>query len=92
MKPITPALKKLARFICSIAGIILGIWVMLLAFAIVNQVAGFWGIFVGLIVLPVTIMVAPLYACIAWGDWLPLLICYGGGFAATILVAIGLGK
>jgi hypothetical protein len=55
----------------------------------VNQVAGFWGVVVGFTVLPATFMAAPWYAGIAWGNWFPLLICYGGGIAATILVAIG---
>ena len=66
-----------------------GIWGFLLCLAIVNQAAGFWGVVVAFFVLPVTFVAAPWYAGVAWGNWFPLLVCYGGGIAATILVGIG---
>jgi len=72
-----------------IAWVVFGIWGFLLSLAVVTEVAGFWGTVVGFSLLPVTFAAAPLYAGIAWGDWFPLLICYGGGIASTILMAVG---
>lgn len=72
-----------------VAWIIFGIWGFLLDLAIVNQAAGFWGVVVGFFLLTMTFVAAPWYAGVAWGNWFPLLICYGGGIAATILVAGG---
>ena len=71
------------------AWVVFGIWGFVLCLAIVNQAAGFWGVVAGVFILPVTFAAAPWYAGVAWGNWFPLLICYGGGIGATILVAIG---
>jgi len=79
-------LVKVAGYI---AWVVFGIWGFLLDLAIVNQAAGFWGVVVGFFLFPVTFVAAPWYAGVAWGNWFPLLICYGGGIAATILVAVG---
>lgn len=72
-----------------VAWVVFGIWGMLLCYAIVNQVAGFWGIVLGLTFLPMTFIAAPWYAALSWGNWLPLLIIYGGGISATVLFAVG---
>ena len=77
---------KVAGFV---AWAVFGIWGFLLCLAIVNQAAGFWGVVAGFFLLPVTFVAAPWYAGVAWGNWFPLLICYGGGILATALVAVG---
>ena len=69
--------------------VMFGFWGLALDLAIVNQAAGFWGVVVGFFLLPVTFAAAPWYAGVAWGNWFPLLVCYGGGITAGTVVAIG---
>lgn len=66
-----------------------GVWGFFLCLAIISKAAGFWGIVAALFLGPVTFVAAPLYAGFAWGNWFPLLLNYGGGIAAMMLVAIG---
>ena len=72
-----------------IAWVAFGIWGLLLDLAIVNHAAGFWGVVVGFFVAPVTFIAAPWYAAVAWGNWFPLVICYGGGIVASVLMLLG---
>jgi hypothetical protein len=72
-----------------VAWAIFGIWGFLLCLAIVSQAAGFWGVVVCFFVFPVTFVAVPWYAGVAWGNWFPLLICYGGEIVASILFAVG---
>ena len=51
--------------------------------------AGFDGVVIGFILLPVMFLAAPWYALVAWGHWFPLLIVYGGGILAAVLFGIG---
>lgn len=66
-----------------------GLWGLLLNIAVVSHVAGFWGVVVGFLVLPVTFFATPWYAGVALGDWLPLIVNYGGGIVGTTLIAVG---
>jgi hypothetical protein len=50
---------------------------------------GFWAVVLGLAVFPVTIIAAPWYALIAWGNPIPLAVGYGGFIVAAVLVALG---
>ena len=68
---------------------ILGLWGLIIELSIVNQAAGFWGVVIGFFILPITFVAAPWYALVAWGNWFPLLIVYGGGIAAAVLFGIG---
>jgi hypothetical protein len=72
-----------------IAFVIFGLWGSILELAIVNHVAGFWGVVIAFTLLPVTFVVAPWYALVAWGNWFPLVIVYGGVMVAAILYGIG---
>ncbi len=72
-----------------VAGIGFGVWALLLNVAIVNEAAGFWGVVVGFVLLPVTFLAAPWYAGVATGNWVPLMVCYGGGIAAWGLFVAG---
>ena len=69
---------------------IFGLWGFIIELVIINEVAGFWGLVIGFMLLPVTFVVAPWYALVAWGNWFPLLIVYGGGISAAVLFGIGL--
>lgn len=83
------AIGRLVQGVGWLAWIGFGIWGFIIDLAIVNQVAGFWGLVIAFAIAPVTFVAAPFYALVAWGTWFPLLVCYGGGFLATALVGIG---
>jgi len=57
-----------------------GLWGMVLCFNIVADVFGNAIAFLSLLVAPALLGVAPIYALLANGDWLPLAVCYGGFF------------
>lgn len=42
-----------------------------------------------LVLTPVTFLAAPLYAGFAWGNWFLLVLNYGGGITAAILIGVG---
>ena len=51
-----------------------------------------WGVFavvLGIMFFPVTIIAAPWYALLAWGNPIPLAVSYGGFILAMILGFIG---
>jgi hypothetical protein len=68
---------------------VFGLWGFIVELAIVNHVAGFWGVVIGIMILPVTLIAAPWYALVAWGNWVPLAIVYGGGIVAAVFFGIG---
>lgn len=69
--------------------IIFGVWGLLWSLSIVKVVVGTWAVVVGLIFFPFIIGLAPWYALIAWGAWVPLLVIYGGTLTAVLLFTIG---
>jgi hypothetical protein len=85
MRTIGGFLKILGSLIFTISGI----WSFFLCIGIISKAAGFWGIVAGLLLGPVTFVAAPLYAGFAQGDWFPLVLGYGGGISAAILIGIG---
>jgi hypothetical protein len=78
-------IKKLSY----ISYFIFGFWGLFLDFEIVIKAAGFLGGVIGFFILPVTFLAAPFYAGIAWGDWFPLIICYGGWTLGTVFFFVG---
>ena len=66
-----------------------GIWGFFLCIGIIAHAAGFWGIVAAIFLGPITYIAAPLYAGFAHGDWFPLILNYGGGLLAMVLVAVG---
>ena len=66
-----------------------GLWGFFLCLGIISKAAGFWGLVAALFLGPVTFVAAPLYAGFAWGNWFPLVLNYGGGIAAAVLISIG---
>lgn len=59
---------------------LLGLVSLVVNLIVVNEALGwgFLGIVLALIIFPVTVLAAPLYALIAWGNPFPLLLTYGG--------------
>jgi hypothetical protein len=72
-----------------IAAFVLGLWAFVLELTIVNTVVGFWGVVVAFVIAPVTSAAAPWYAGVAWGNWFPLVIGYGGPMAGVLLYGLG---
>jgi hypothetical protein len=60
-----------------------------LCLGIISKAAGFWGLVAALFLGPITFVAAPLYAGFAWDNWFPLVLNYGGGIAAAVLLGIG---
>jgi hypothetical protein len=48
--------------------------------------AGLWGVLAASALFPATIAGAPLLA-LAWGQWVPAVVVYGGGLAGGVLYA-----
>jgi len=57
-----------------------------LGLRIAADVAGVWGIVAASVLFPATVAAAPLLALV-WGQWVPAVVVYGGGFAAGALMA-----
>ncbi|OGV71214.1 MAG: hypothetical protein A3K19_11780 [Lentisphaerae bacterium RIFOXYB12_FULL_65_16] len=66
-----------------------GLWGFVLCLGVVCDAAGFWGLVAALILCPVTFLAAPLYAGFALGNWSPLILNYGGGIVAAVLIVTG---
>ena len=62
-----------------------GISALFINLGIVNEVAGFWGLVIGLFIFPIVLVVAPFYAFFEFNDLFPLIITYGGTIVAIIL-------
>jgi hypothetical protein len=69
--------------------VVTGIWGLVLSLDIITDVIGFWGMLVAIILAPITFFAVPLYAGIALGIWFPVLLNYGGGLLAILLMAVG---
>ncbi|WP_075367600.1 hypothetical protein, partial [Desulfosporosinus metallidurans] len=66
-----------------------GLWTLYAEAVIVNEVAGFWGIVIGLVVAPITFVAAPIYAVVEWGEWLAVVSIFGTGVLISIIYALG---
>jgi len=56
-----------------------------LGLRLASEIAGTWGVIAASIAFPATVAAAPLLA-LSWGQWLPALVVYGGGFSAAYLM------
>lgn len=65
---------------------VVGLTGLELGLRIAADVAGVWGIVAASVLFPATIAAAPLMA-LAWGQWMPAVVVYGGGLAAGMLIA-----
>jgi hypothetical protein len=75
-------MKRAAIFV-AIAGVVLGLTASLF---IVYEVAGGWGLFVGLLLFPLTFAYLPFYVLFAEGNWSLLLINYGSIAISWVLL------
>ena len=66
-----------------------GLWGLFICLSLVHAKLGIFGVIVGLIVFPVVIYFAPLYAGFVDGNWLPSMVVYGSGITAIVLIGIG---
>jgi len=56
------------KILAGIIFAIFGLWGFLIEISIINEVAGFAGVVIGFIILPVMFTVTPWYALAVWGD------------------------
>lgn len=88
-------MRKFLSFIFIVPGWIIvagvGIWTFIFCLRVVYDIAGFWGLVIGFTILPVTFTVAPWYVLIAFGNWEPLIISYGGMILGGGLIMAGKG-
>ncbi len=75
----------LGRIVLTISGV-LG---FILDLYVVYAVGGPLLLVIGILTAPITFIVAPWYAGIALEYWAPLVIGYGGGIVAWILISTG---
>jgi len=66
-----------------------GIWGLIICLGIVYAKLGFFGVLAGLVLFPAVLYLAPWYVAIADHNWYPVLVVYGTGIGAFLLMAIG---
>jgi len=69
--------------------IVAGLWGFIICLGIVADALGFVGTVIAFVLFPVTFAAAPWYAALAYGNWFPLILVYGGGIGASVLYGIG---
>lgn len=69
--------------------LIFGAWGMLITARILIDIGGFLLLVVGLMVAPVILAAAPLYAAVALNTFFPFIIIFGGGILSLFLIGIG---
>lgn len=58
--------------------------------SVVEGIAGFRGSVVAFVLFPLTLVVVPWYALLAYGSWAPMVICYGGIMGGALVLAAGI--
>jgi hypothetical protein len=79
------AILKVTSFLLFIFASLYG---LILCFGIVQYVFGTFIAFLSIFLLPFLLGLAPWYALFANGDFIPLLVVYGGGIPAGILYMV----
>lgn len=69
--------------------LVAGLWGLWICASIVYSIGGSILVIFSLLLAPFLLGLAPWYAGLALGDWYPLMLVYGGGFAGMILFGIG---
>lgn len=87
-------MRKLLKGLYIIMAVALGGVAVFGALGIAARAAGFWGVLVGLFILPITALAAPIYEIVKHGNWWPVLYVYGGCLLALVFggMAIKLGE
>ena len=83
------AFGRFLIFIGNAGFYITAIWGLILELAILHNLAGFWGLFLGIVLFPITMLAVPWYAVFALGDWLPFILIYVGAVVTAIIYALG---
>ena len=66
-----------------------GLWAFYLDIQILWAITGPLVGIAAIVLGPVTHVIAPLYAGLAWGYWFPTLLAYGGGFLGFAMISAG---
>ncbi len=80
------ALFKVPGFIIYFLG---GLWGLFICLGLVHAKLGVIGVIVGLFLFPFVVYLAPWYAGLVDSNWLPVMVVYGSGISAIVLIAIG---
>lgn len=87
---ITPPLGSAIAAFSQIYGAVGGLFAFFVVLAIVSDLAGFWGVVIGVTILPVTFTVAPIYVGFKYHNWMPAAFCYGS--ILTTFLGYSFGK
>ena len=68
--------------------IVVGLWGFFESVMIVFREAGFLGGVIGFCIFPITFTLAPWYEALVNSNWFPVMLIYGGGICATVLIYI----
>jgi hypothetical protein len=77
-------IRALGIFI-AIAGVLLG---LALSIFVTHEIAGGWGVVLGILIFPLTFAYLPLYALFFYGSWNLLLVNYGFVAVGWILLSV----
>lgn len=80
------AIFKIPGYILYFIG---GFWGLFICIGIVHSKLGVIGVLVSLFLFPVTAYLAPWYVGFMDDNWKPVLVIYGSGILAIVLVGIG---
>ena len=69
--------------------LVCGFWGLFICFGIVQKVLGTALAVISVFLAPFLLTLAPWFQALAYGDWFPLGLVYGGGVIGTILIGIG---
>jgi hypothetical protein len=78
------ALYVIGRGLQSLAGLGAFIWGLIVA----HEVFGVPGVLLGIVLIPLTILLGPIYAAFAWGYWLLLVAPFAASIAGALLIAL----
>lgn len=80
------AIFKVPGYIVYLLG---GLWGLVICLGIVKAKLGLLGVIVGFFIFPVVLYLAPWYSGFADSNWMPVMVVYGSGIAAMVLIGIG---
>ncbi len=76
---------QIVAYILMLVGGLVAVWV---CFGICKLVLGPIGAYLGLVIFPALLAVAPPYALFAWGAWKPIVFVWGLGIVVTVLFGL----
>ena len=76
------------RIVGGVGTVGIGAWGLYVCYGILQEWLGTTLAIIGIVVLPVGLVVAPFYEGIVNGNWVVVLILYGGSIGTSVLFAI----